>query len=85
MPSDTVQTQDDEEKTIQLILESLHTLKRLSDLHEKRLREIANDNSPSLSTTQLDIVEEIRVADTISKLSDNSLRGFVAFLNRYYA
>ena len=84
MPSENAPTQNDEEKTIQLILESLHTLKRLSELHEKRLREIANDNSPTLSTTQSDIAEETRVATTISKLGDNSLRGFVAFLNRYY-
>ena len=85
MPNNDDQGQDDEEKTIQLILESLHTLKRLSDLHHKKLQEIT-ENSASLShTTRSVIREETRVADTITKLADNSLRGYTEYLNRYYA
>ena len=84
MPNSDDSIQNDEEKTIQLILESLYTLKRLSDLHERRLREIANNSAASPTTTQANIIEEIRVVETISNLSDNSLRGFTTFLNHFY-
>ena len=85
MPNNNDHEQDDEEKTIQLLLESLHTLKRLSDIHHKKLQEIGENSTVLPHTTRTVIREEIRVADTITRLADNSLRGFTEYLNRYYA
>ena len=85
MPNNENHEQDDEEKTIQLILESLHTLKRLSDLHYKKLQELTNNSASLPDTTRTVIQEETIVADTITKLADNSLRGYTDYLNRYYA
>ena len=85
MPNNENHEQDDEEKTIQLILESLHTLKRLSDLHHKKLQELTNNSASLPDTTRTVIQEETIVADTITKLADNSLRGYTDYLNRYYA
>ena len=85
MPNNDDHEQDDEEKTIQLILESLHTLQRLSDLHHKKLQEIVANSASLPQATRTAIIEETRVADTLTKLTDNSLRGYTAYLNRYYA
>ena len=76
--------QDNEERTIQLILESLNTLKQLSGLHQRKLIEISNDSTSTPESLREIVAAESRVADTITKLSDNSLRGFTSFLNRYY-
>ena len=85
MPNNDDHGQDNEEKTIQLILESLHTLQRLSDLHHKRLQDIIKNSASLPQTTQTAIIEETRVADTLTKLTDNLLRGYTDYLNRYYA
>ena len=84
MPNDSDRNQNNEDKTIELILESLHTLQRLSHLHQKKLRDIANDTTSSPQTKRSAILEEAHVARTITTLTDNSLKGFTGFLNRYY-
>ena len=76
--------QTEEEKRIQTVLQSLHTLNQLTELHNKKLHELVNNNT-SVHTNNRVLVEESKVADTISKLTNKSLREYVAFLNRYYS
>ena len=85
MDENTILEEDrEEERKIQLLLESIHTLTQLSDLHKKEIDNLLNNNIISNENIQIQLQQEAIAASTIAKISAKILRLFASYLNHHH-
>ena len=80
----TEENDREEERKIQLLIESIHTLAQLSEEHRKELNNLLNNNTISNENIHTKLQEEIITATTIAKISSKILRLFASYLNHHH-
>ena len=80
----TVESDREEERKIQLLIESIHTLTQLSEEHCKEINNLSNNNTTSNENIHTQLQKEAITAITIAKISSKILRLFASYLNHHH-
>ena len=80
----SVESDQEEERKIQLLLESIHTLFQLSEQHSKELNNLSVNDRISIDNIRTQLQKEAIAATTIAKISEKILRLFASYLNHHH-
>ena len=84
MEDENVESDREEERKIQSLLELIHTLSQLSELHSKELNNLSLNDNTSEEDKRIKLQQEAIAASTIAKISGKILRSFASYLNNHH-